>query len=148
MHAPPDLTHAHLSHMETMLEQLNERIARLARLLDISLDAEATRLKILDGSLALPPDWHPSDSGPAKRRRHEWVELRGLMVLRVHMMKGMLDELGLEPTFQIAQLVHENMVQEGFQPGSDGFEMLQRLQDEHDRRLQADGPGQPVSSAS
>ena len=58
------------------------------------------------------------------------------MVLRVRLMKGMLSEMGLEPTYRIAMVVHENMAQEGFKPGSDGFEMLRRLQEEHDRRQQ------------
>ena len=136
MHTPSDLTQAHLSHMETMLEGLNGRIARLARLLGISLDSEATRMKVLDGTLDLPPDLQHAGSAQEVRRRHEWVELRGLMVLRVRLMKGMLSEMGLEPTYRIAMVVHENMAQEGFKPGSDGFEMLRRLQEEHDRRQQ------------
>jgi len=136
MPASTDLTQAHLSHLETMLEGLNERIARLAHLLGISLDSETTRTQVLDGTLALPADLQRTGSAQDKRRRHEWIELRGLMVLRVRLMKGMLDEMGLEPTYRIAMVVYENMAQEGFKPGSDGFAMLQRLQDEHDRRQQ------------
>jgi hypothetical protein len=138
MQAPQDLTQAHLSHIETTLERLNERIARLAHLLDISLASEATRLHILDGSLSRVPDWHHLDAALDKRRQHEWQELRGLMVLRMHLMKETLDEMGLEPTYRIAQLVHEHMSREGFSPGSDGFEMLRRLQAEHERRLLPD----------
>ena len=63
----------------------------------------------------------------------------GLMVLRMHLIKETLDDLGLEPTYQIALVVHERMALEGFPPGSDGFEMLQRLAAEHDRRLQSGG---------
>lgn len=135
MPAPQDLTQAHLSHIETTLERLNERIARLARLLDVSLDSETTRLKILDGSLSMATDWLHAGGSDDKRRGHEWTELRGLMVLRMRLMKETLDELGLEPTYRIAQVVREHMTVEGFQPGSDGFEMLRRLQAEHDRRM-------------
>ena len=134
MHAPQDLTQAHLSHIETTLERLNERIARLAHLLGVSLELETTRLKILEGSLSMASDWQHQGTSDHKRRSHEWVELRGLMVLRMRLMKETLDELGLEPTYRIAQMVHEHMAVEGFQPGSDGFEMLRRLQAEHDRR--------------
>lgn len=135
MPVPQDLTQAHLSHIENTLERLNERIARLARLLDISLESEATRLKILDGSLSMAADWLHSATSDDRRRSHEWTELRGLMVLRMHLMKTTLDELGLEPTYRIAQVVREHMTQEGFKPGSDGFEMLRRLQAEHDKRI-------------
>lgn len=139
MPAPQDLTQAHLSHIETTLERLNERIARLARLLDVSLESETTRLKILDGSLSMATDWLHAGGSDDKRRGHEWTELRGLMVLRMRLMKETLDELGLEPTYQIAQVVREHMTVEGFQPGSDGFEMLRRLQAEHDRRMKLPG---------
>ena len=139
MPAPQDLTQAHLSHIETTLERLNERIARLARLLDVSLDSETTRLKILDGSLSMATDWLHACGSDDKRRGHEWTELRGLMVLRMRLMKETLDELGLEPTYQIAQVVCEHMTVEGFQPGSDGFEILRRLQAEHDRRMKLPG---------
>ena len=135
MHTPPDLAQAHLTHIESSLERLNERIARLARLLDVPLDNEATRLKIIEGRLSAATEWHTLGAAQDTRRRHEWTELRGLMVLRMHLMKETLDELGLEPTYRIAQLVHEHMTVEGFQPGSDGFEMLHRLQAEHDRRM-------------
>jgi hypothetical protein len=135
MSAPQDLTQAHLSHIESTLENLNERIARLAHLLDISLESEATRLNILNGSLSVASDWQHLGAPTDKRRSHEWTELRGLMVLRMRMMKETLDELGLEPTYRIAQMVREHMTLEGFKPGSDGFEMLRRLQAEHDRRL-------------
>ena len=134
--ALPDLTQDHLSHLETTLARLNERIARLSHWLDVSLESETTRLQILDGTLPRATDGLHTDSGQHKRRQHEWTELRGLMVLRMRLMTGMLDELGLEPTFRIAQWVHERMAQEGFPPGSDGFEMLKRLQAEHDRRQQ------------
>ncbi|MFM7024679.1 MAG: hypothetical protein ACKOWC_01275 [Limnohabitans sp.] len=137
MPAPQDLTQAHLSHIEDTLERLNQRIARLAHLLGVSLALESTRLKILDGSLSMATDWQALGASGEKRRSHEWAELRGLMVLRMRMMKDTLDELGLEPTYRIAQMVHEHMVVEGFQPGSDGFEMLQRLQAEHDRRARS-----------
>ena len=137
MPAPQDLTQAHLTHIETTLEQLNQRIARLAHLLDISLASEATRLKILDGSLSIADNWQHLGGSDAKRRGHEWAELRGLMVLRLRLMKTTLDELGLEPTYRIAEMVREHMTLEGFQPGSDGFEMLRRLQAEHDRRTPA-----------
>lgn len=139
MQAPQDLAQAHLHHIETALERLNERIARLARVLDISLESESVCLQILDGSLSIAAEGVHLDATHARRRRHEWEELRGLMVLRMHLIKETLDDLGLEPTYQIALVVHERMALEGFPPGSDGFEMLQRLAAEHDRRLQSGG---------
>lgn len=138
MQAPPDLAQAHLSHLENTLERLNQRIARLAHWLDVPLDSEAQRLGIMDGSVTLPVDWHHTNAALDQRRRHEWQELRGLMVLRARLMRQTLDELGLETTYQMARLVREHMTIEGFQPGSDGFEMLQRLQAEHDRRDRSD----------
>ena len=139
MQASQDLAQAHLHHIETALERLNERIARLARVLEISLESESVRLKILDGSLSIASEGQHADTAHARRRRHEWEELRGLMVLRMHLIKETLDDLGLEPTYQIALVVHERMTLEGFPPGSDGFEMLQRLAAEHDRRLTSEG---------
>ena len=108
-------------------------------MLEISLDSESVRLQILDGSLSIASEGAQADPVHARRRRHEWEELRGLMVLRMHLIKETLDDLGLEPTYQIALVVHERMTLEGFPPGSDGFEMLQRLAAEHDRRLAAQG---------
>lgn len=134
MHTSPDLTQAHLQHIEGALERLNERIARLAQLLDVSLASEATRLSILDGSLARLSDGLASITSPDKRRHMEWEELRALMVLRMRLMKDTLSEMGLEPTLQMAKVVQEHMTHEGFKAGSDGFEMLRRLQSEHDRR--------------
>jgi hypothetical protein len=135
MQASSDLAQAHLHHIETTLERLNERIARLARVLEVSLESESVCLQVLDGTLCITSENVSVDTVHARRRRHEWEELRGLMVLRMHLIKDTLDELGLEPTYQIAQVVHERMALEGFAPGSDGFQMLQRLAAEHDRRL-------------
>lgn len=137
MQVPQDLTQAHLGHIENTLERLNERIARLAHLLGVSLESEATRMSILDGAPPMRTQWQHPVTPEDKRHSHEWFELRGLMLLRVRLMRDMLSELGLEPTYRIAQLVSEHMRQEGFRPGSDGFEMLQRLQAEHDQRQQS-----------
>jgi hypothetical protein len=134
MSTTDDLSNAHLHHIEAALEKINARIARLSMLLDIPLNDEQAWNKVMEGHMPILPRWDILEKDKQRQRQQIWEELRGLMVLRLHLIKDTLEELGLEPTLRIAQFVQEHMTQEGFQTGSAGFDLLQRLQAEHDRR--------------
>ncbi len=118
-----------VTRLEHSLEDLNTRIARLAIALQVPLSTAQDVQQVLDN--IRPGDWpHQWDDSPQhKRQEREWEELRGLMVLRCGMMKQSLDELGLEVTYQLATEVEVHMRREGFKPGADGFEMLNRLEE-------------------
>lgn len=111
------------------LTKLNARIARLALFLGVSLDVEADFQKVLAGdqdyfdrSLATG-----ADGTQLRRLRQEWDELRGLMVLRCELMAHTLDDFGLEFAYQVATEVEKELEREGFRPGADGFDLLQRM---------------------
>ena len=118
-----------MGRLEHSLEDLNTRIARLAIALQVPLGTSQDVQHVLDN--VRPTQWaHQWDDSPQhKRQEREWEELRGLMVLRCGMMKQSLNELGLEVTYQLATEVEVHMRREGFKPGADGFDLLNRLEE-------------------
>lgn len=115
-----------LRQREGALFELNERIARLAMLLDAPLRTEEDLQRVL--ARELPVFNAPSHPGTDRRRTHgEWEELRGLLAMRCELMAQTLADLGLDATRQLTQLVEDRLARVGFTQGADGFVMLARL---------------------
>lgn len=115
---------------ESALFELNERIARLALLLDAPLRSEEDLHRILARELPVFAYGHGGSvaAGTGHRRtRVEWEELRGLLAMRCDLMAQTLAELGLDATRQLTQLVEERLSRVGFTKGADGFVLLARL---------------------
>jgi hypothetical protein len=118
-----------LRQREGALFELNERIARLAMLLDAPLRTEEDLRRVLARDLPvfteLRATRHPD--GSERRKLETWEELRGLLTMRYDVMAQTLTELGLDTTRQLTQRVEERMGRAGFAPGADGFVLLARL---------------------
>lgn len=112
----PPAIHDEMQQAESLLQGLSERIARLSLSLDLPLHDEQDIEKILH--------WHkeltPFDS-PFKNREHR--ELQGLLVLRYHLEKTMVENLGFEKLVQVITHVETHLSQEGFQAGADGLQL-------------------------
>lgn len=105
------------------LTGLNERIARLSGALGVILAQEGQLQRVLDRDPAL---FGAEATRPAAtRRRREMEELRGLLVLRCHLMANSLQALGFEAIEHLAFEVEKQMLRDGFLPGADGFELLE-----------------------
>ncbi len=108
--------HGEMQQAESLLQGLSERIARLSLLLDLPLHDEQDIEKILH--------WHkeltPFDS-PFQNREHR--ELQGLLVLRYHLEKTLVENLGFEKLVQVITHVETHLSQEGFQTGADGLQL-------------------------
>lgn len=114
---------------EGMLEELNQRIARLALVLGVPLDDPLEFEKILNRQVHyLTLDAQTVSGLPSREHRlvREWEELRGLLVLRCDLMTENLNELGLASTMQITTHVESRLRQEGFTPGADGFDLFRQ----------------------
>lgn len=107
------------------LAGLNERIARLSRALGISLVQAGQLQRVLDRDPVL--FGVTATDAAATRHRREVEELRGLLVLRCHLMASSLPALGLEAIEQVVLEVEKQMLRDGFSPGADGFELLDRF---------------------
>ena len=141
-----------LHHMESSIEVLNARIARLAIGLGISLknDFEMAhvmlRQQVPDGltERRLTPDRREAtraDAGPDRRVSthlystsdvrvaRQLEELRGLLVLRYSMETSYVDEVGVTATREILVEAEMHLMRDGFEPGADGID-LNRLLDQ------------------
>lgn len=117
---------AHLQREEAKFVELNVAIARLCRLLGVRLACEDDVQRILDG---MPEHAsRPGDDGAARREAREWAELRALLAMRCHLLTKTSTALGLQATAAITDLAEADLLRLGFEPGSDGFVMHQRLQ--------------------
>lgn len=126
-----------LPHMESSIEALNVRIARLAIGLGVSLANDADVAQVLRRQPALPvsperrlaKDTHPASrtgSGTDRRRAQQWEELRGLLVLRYGVETRFVDLVGVVTARQLLVDAEAHMVRDGFRPGADGID-LERL---------------------
>jgi hypothetical protein len=124
----------HLAHMESSIEALNVRIARLAIGLGVSLTSDADVAQVLRRQPALPtllerrlakdtPPALPAGSGADRRKAHQWEELRGLLVLRYGVETRFVDLLGVGVTRQLLVDAEAHMVRDGFRPGADGMDL-------------------------
>ncbi|WP_374594672.1 hypothetical protein [Aquabacterium sp.] len=145
---PPHSDHAdaspHVARWADTLVDLNKRIAMLARLLGAPLVQDADLERLLGAVEAA----RGFDGTTAQQREHrEHDELRGLLALRCTMMAQVIDELGLDLTHQLTQVVGERLQRMGLSPEAYGF----LLSDKIDRAVTAGAspagsPGRPHSS--
>lgn len=123
-----------LQRMESSIEQLNARIARLAMALDVSLktDDDLARVMHRPATPAVAverretPDRRTGprqESGPERRAAYMWIELRGLLVLRYGVEKNFVDQVGVTMTRNILVAAEAHMVRNGFEPGADGIDL-------------------------
>lgn len=118
--------------VEHSLEQLNTRIALLARLVGADLSSEAVVESILSRShpffLGHERSGGLDQSNDQRRLIREWEELRGLLTLRCDLMAHTLSDLGLKATQEIASHVQTRRDKEGLKADSDGFHLRHRLE--------------------
>lgn len=123
-----------LPHMESSIEALNVRIARLAIGLGVSLTSDADVVQALRRqpvATASPerriakdtPFASCAGSGADRRRAHQWEELRGLLVLRYGVETRFVDLLGAVTARQLLVDAEAGMVRDGFRPGADGIDL-------------------------
>jgi len=126
-----------LLELESSMEGLNARIARLAIGLGVSLQDEHELARVMSRPpLAAAPVERRATGAPClperrvssseRRTAHHWDELRGLLVLRYHAESHYVDEVGVAATRQILVEVEAHLEREGFSPGADGLH-LERL---------------------
>jgi hypothetical protein len=63
----------------------------------------------------------PKDPEHAHRCRNEWVELRGLMVMRYRLEKTMSQSHGVSTAREVLDTCEATLAHEGFRPGQDGL---------------------------
>lgn len=126
---------ARLQSMESSIEVLNARIARLAIGLGVSLDNEAEVARLLNQQHPASPVAHERrlssgdldtshlGANPDRRLAHKHEELRGLLVMRYGLETRYVDEVGVTATRQIMVEVEAHLVRDGFKPGADGIHL-------------------------
>ena len=117
-----------LQRMESFLEELNVRIARLSIALGISLKRE-DELERVVSELQKQAELHASQSTPDRRLIAQRIELRGLLVMRYGVEQRFVNQVGAAATRQILVEAEEHLVRVGFEPGADGID-LRRLFEE------------------
>ncbi len=126
--------------MESSIEALNARIARLAIGLGVSLksDAEVARVMnqrpeaaVTNERRGIPErrDTLRTGGGTDRRVAHKREELRGLLVLRYDVETRYVDEVGVIATRRILVEAEAHMVRAGFRPGADGMDLERLLKD-------------------
>jgi hypothetical protein len=99
-----------LSRKGAALEGLNKRIARLAIALGMELDTDVGLREALEPVAPALPHQHAFQG-----------ELRGLLTLRFHMEKQLVDEVGAEAMQRLVSEVELHMESIGFKHGADGI---------------------------
>lgn len=141
-----------LKRMETSIEELNARIARLAIALGVSLESEHEVQRVMARKSAPAPTAplpaqavaRQTDrrqqagavfagldrrSGTDRRLAYKWEELRGLLVLRYGVEKTFVEQVGLTATRHIMVSAEQHMTRGGFRPGADGMDLKPLLDD-------------------
>ena len=116
----------HLIQMESSIEAINVRIARLAMALGVSLNNEHEVALIMSRPQAVSMERRTSvrtDVSPDRRMAHLREELRGLLVLRYSIEESYVDDVGVTVTRQIMVEAEEHLVRRGFKPGADGIDL-------------------------
>jgi hypothetical protein len=121
-----------LERNETLLHDLNARIARLAIALGVSLHSEQEITDVIHELQA--PAVSLERRGNSERRMGERsggaerrvsylrAELRGLLVLRYGAQTRLVAELGVTVTRSIIQNAEAQLDRDGFAPGADGVD--------------------------
>ncbi len=117
-----------LHRMESSIEALNARIARLAIALDVSLKNDDDVARVMNRHL-VPAVPHESQVTSDHHVAYKWEELRGLLVLRYGVETHYVDQVGVIATRQILIEAEEHLVREGFNPGDDGIDLDRLLKE-------------------
>jgi hypothetical protein len=117
-----------LQRMESFLEELNARIARLSIALGISLKHEGELERVIS-ELQEQAELHTSHSTPDRRLITQRIELRGLLVMRYGVEQRFVNQVGVTATRHILVEAEEHLARVGFEPGADGID-LRRLFEE------------------
>ena len=124
-----------LQSMESSIEALNARIARLAIGLGVSLENEAEIAHVMSQKNPASTVTHErrnaqggsdtshTGANPDRRVAHKREELRGLLVLRYGVETRYVEEVGVVATRQILSDAEAQMVKDGFKPGADGIDL-------------------------
>ncbi len=119
-----------LRSVEAFIE-IDKRIARLSRTLDVTLRSEEDLQRILDRTA---PGFVDAPTLPGRgvgvapdRTWVEHEELRGLLVVRLDLLRHTLAERGLEATRDIVEMAETELTRHGFAPGADGCVFQRRL---------------------
>lgn len=142
-----------IKRMENALADVSARIARLA----LSLEAPVATLTDFESILnkevpmlaqpaytlseAFPGDEHP-------RLVREWEELRGLLLLRCDMVTQLVKSHDLHTATTVLAEIEAKLTLEGFQPGTQGFNLLAYLDHTGQTALlldEADPPPKPLA---
>ena len=115
-----------LQRMESSIEELNARIARLAIALGVSLKNENELVRVIH-ELQAQAEAHEFQSTPDRRLASKRTELRGLLVLRYGMEQRLVDQVGVTATKHILVEAEEHLVRVGFEPGADGIDLHRLL---------------------
>ena len=118
--------------MESAIQSLNARIARLAIGLDVSLSAHGELARVLSRRQM---GFEAQERRRAAERRDaarmtsdrrlaiKFEELRGLLILRYGVETRYVDQVGVTTTRQIMVEAEAQLVREGFKPGADGLDL-------------------------
>jgi hypothetical protein len=101
------------------ITHINERVARLGLALGLHLEQPSDVQRVLD--LDMGP--LPKEPEHAHRWRNEWMELRGLMVMRYRLEKMMSQSHGASTTRELLEMSEATLAHEGFRPGQDGLSL-------------------------
>ena len=99
------------------ITQINERIARLGLALGLHLESQTDVQRVLN----LEMGTLPQDPKQAHRWRNEWIELRGLVVMRYQLEKNMSLSHGARTAREVLEASEAALAQKGFRPGQDGL---------------------------
>lgn len=107
--------------MVSAFKLLNARIARLAIGLGVSLksDTDVAALMRQHQVTALPHDLLSGSDGIDK----QWIELRGLLVLRYGVVTSYVDQVGLSVTRRVLVEAEQELLRRGFNLGDDGMSL-------------------------
>jgi len=111
-----------LHRMESSIEELNARIARLSIALSVSLENESELGRVFH-QLQTQVELHAAQSTPNRREAAQLTELGGLLVLRYGVEQRFVDQVGVTATRQILVEAEEHLMRAGFQPGADGIDL-------------------------
>jgi len=118
----PDPEARRLHRMESSIEGLNARIARLSIALGVSLKTE-NELDHIMGQLQAQAETHAFQTTPDRRLTAQQTELRGLLVLRYGLEQRFVEQVGVTATRHILFEAEEHLVLAGFEPGADGIDL-------------------------
>lgn len=105
----------HLQRLQVLLEQLDVHIARLGLLLGLALDTHQGQLQALHGGP------RPAEAAGVPHNEPLHAQLRGLLVLRYHLVARCAEEVGPAMTWQLLLDAERHLVACGFKPGADGI---------------------------